>query len=367
MQFYPFDPYKRRSLKRKPNLPVRAESMIAPPNGIDSTSPEEPIVTVEEPNIFRPSLLQAGEQIRPPERMYGTPSGPMMPPPPGPRIQAPVYEEPEPMGWKKGLLGVVLSGLAGLSGQGAQTADTYFNEPRRRAETDFAREMGQWHDQENSWENFYAGLGRQDRTDLERLKFRETQRHNLIGEAYQRNSEPNIDQWEYRREVQSQSMFGIPWEQATVEQAKQIEDSLTANQGGLYLVPDERGIPRWRSKNEAMGLPGTRTVFREGQAELGGVPGVSLNQPRQRKTRGLSDYQRSQTIRQRDEDLVDAEFEEQEKEQINKRYDEILVRGYQHTEGDKMPPDVAREYRRVAGSQAQAEAWAVEDGWDISR
>ncbi len=103
-----------------------------------------------------------------------------------------------------------------------------------------------------------------------------------------------------------------------------------------------------------------------GEPSVGGQPGRSLARPLQGKTRGLTDYQRSQTIRQRDEDLLEA-YDDEAMAQIDKRYEEILVRGRQHTEGDKMPQDVAREYRRVAGSQAQAEAWAIEDGWDISR
>jgi len=121
---------------------------------------------------------------------------PTMPPPPGPRLQPPVYEEPEPMGWKKALLGIGLSAGANLIGQGPQAADQFFCGPQRKAERDFAREMGEWKDSELDFKNWWDRLGQGERTDLQRQQLGESRRRNMDTAFYQRgmmNRGVNVD------------------------------------------------------------------------------------------------------------------------------------------------------------------------------
>ena len=266
MPYEPFDPYRRRSLKRKPNMmppPPGARPMMASPNAIDSTSPDEPIVNP-------PSMLRPGEESIDPESSFGipypmprispqirprevgepssalladeptvmaeadrfTPAGgfgsPYLGMPPSP--VAPRFKPPDPMGWKKALAGIGLSAAAGLTGQGAQTADAYFHEPYRRAETNYARELGQFRDQKSGWKDLIDGImdteegarsdlieaqRHEDRLALDRDRLTETQNYHE-GLLNQERREPRTP--EYDRYLQAYAdEFGKEVEELTSE------------------------------------------------------------------------------------------------------------------------------------------------------
>ena len=232
--------------------PPGAGSMIAPPlNRIDST-------TGEEPTVMPPTLLRHGEETIDPESSFGSPypiqrpgMSPFMPPP-GSRISAPItrqrevgesssdlladepivtaegeqimptgdfgssypmallgmppppvaprFKPPDPMSWQKALLGIGLSAAAGLSGQGEQTADIYFNEPRRRAETDFLREYGQFRDQKSDWRNVIGQIGdREDQARSDLMRAREAMAPDpfLVGTVGEEGEK--VQQWYNRK------------------------------------------------------------------------------------------------------------------------------------------------------------------------
>lgn len=105
-----------------------------------------------------------------------------MPQAPEARIQAPVYQEPEAPGWKRTALGIGLSGMANLSGQGAKAADDFFLEPERRAERDYAREMGAYTARQGEWSQYFDEMMAHDKFGLSGEQFEEQKRATAVEE-----------------------------------------------------------------------------------------------------------------------------------------------------------------------------------------
>lgn len=306
----------------------------------------------------------------------------------------PEYQPPEPMGWKKALLGIGLSGAANLQGLGPQTADAYFNQPTRRAEREYARDLGAYTAREATWQTYYDQLDRYERTGVAAGTLAEQERSNLEDER-QRRERPvvvgrnlvpqtggdplytapeDIPQWKYTRGVTAMNMFGKPFTELTVQEAQQVENSMRSTQGGLYLTADERGTARWQDRNTALGMPGFRTTFDQtGRPSIGDVPDVQTQQPRLGDQRGMTAGQRATLTRQMESQL-EGEFDPAEIARVRASFDEQFVRGVQHRVGDKMTKETRDEYLRVTRTQTDTEAaarrlarqWAIDDGWDIA-
>lgn len=101
-----------------------------------------------------------------------------MPQAPGARIQMPVYEEPERPGKWRTALGIGLSGMAGLGGPGqaARASDQFFLEPERRAERDYARDVGTYEARESQWSQYYNDMMAADKYNLSVEEFEERKR-----------------------------------------------------------------------------------------------------------------------------------------------------------------------------------------------
>ncbi len=118
-----------------------------------------------------------------PQARYPTQARAQMPQAPEARIQMPTYERPEPMGWKKALLGIGLSGGAQLQGMGAQTADAFFREPERRAEADYARELGAYSARQGEWSDYFDDMMAADKFNLSAEELEEQKRANQVEET----------------------------------------------------------------------------------------------------------------------------------------------------------------------------------------
>lgn len=331
---------------------------------------------------FSPRYAQADERVPPQEPAEG-------------RMPMPEYEEPEPMGWKRALLGIGLSAGAQLQGMGAQTADQYFYGPQRKAEREYARDLGQYTAREATWQQYYDQLDRYERTGIAGGTLEEGKRSNLeqerqarerpmvVGrslvtpEGEEKYSAPeDIPQWKYTRGVRSMQRYGKPFTELTAEEAAEIEDEMRSTQGGLYLVPDAQGIPRWQDRNTALGGPGFRTIFQQGtgQPSIGDAQDVRQSEPRQGDVRGMNAGQRA-SLNTQMENLLQGEFDPAEMKRIRDSFAEQFARGVQHRVGDKMSVAVRDEYLSAARTKVESEAearrlameWALEDGWDINR
>lgn len=331
---------------------------------------------------FSPRYAQADERVPPQEPAEG-------------RIPMPEYEPPEDMGWKKALLGIGLSGAANLQGLGPQTADAYFNQPTRRAEREYARDLAGYTAREATWQTYYDQLDRYERTGVAQGTLAEQERSNLEGERERRErpivvgrdlvspqggpplyeGERDIPQWKYTRGVRSMQRFGKPFTELNEQEAAEIEDEMRSTQGGLYLTADPSGTARWQDRNTALGMPGFRTTFdtASGEPRIGEAGGQQTQVPRQGDPRGMNAGQRA-TLNARMETELAGEFDPAEMQRIRASYEEQFVRGEQHRVGDKMSVATRDKYLEVARNQVQSEAearalarqWSIEDGWDIS-
>lgn len=398
-QFFPFGSVQGNisrsgvSLRQQPGRPrlIRAENdpgaMPAPAGQFEGLGPyARPTASgnlgmrLPTPD-FSPRYAQADERVPPQE-------------PAEARMPMPEYEEPEQMGWKKALLGIGLSGAANLQGLGPQTADAYFNQPTRRAEREYARDLGAYTAREATWQTYYDQLDRYERTGIAGGTLEESERSNLEQERQARErpmvvgrslvspegqemytAPEDIPQWKYTRGVRSMQRFGVPFAQLNEQQAAEIEDEMRSTQGGLYLTADPSGTARWQDRATALGMPGFRTTFDTGTGEpsIGDAPGVQTQVPRQGDQRGLTAGNRA-TLNTQMENLLQGEFDPAEMKRIRDSFSEQFARGEQHRVGDKMSRATRDKYLDAARIQVQSETearalakqWALEDGWDIS-
>ncbi|MCK5316958.1 MAG: hypothetical protein KAJ55_03540 [Anaerolineales bacterium] len=316
---------------------------------------------------------------------------------PGERIPMPTYQEPERPGKWRTALGIGLSGMANLSGQGPQAAANFFLAPEARAERDYARELGAYSARQGEWSQYYEDImGRQsldlERQQLEELKARPRSvpyRGSLTDpEGKLLYKDPGGmfgaggSQWEAR----AMQAYNV-WLQkhpekslATMTPADRQEAERDANRffGDEVLVSTFEGdqvVGRYRS--DAEGKPRPVQVFGPGGVSTGGFPGQRLTEERAPRARGFSDSQRANfEIEYETERTEAAFFDEAGKEAVEKKYDAIFVRGAAHNEGDVLTLERALEYIRIAraelGQEALnmsverlAEAWAAADGYTI--
>ena len=105
-----------------------------------------------------------------------------MPQAPEARIQMPTYQEPERPGKWRTALGIGLSGMANLSGQGAKAADDFFLEPERRAERDYARDLGAYSARQGEWSQYFDEMMAADKFNLSGEEFEERKRATAVEE-----------------------------------------------------------------------------------------------------------------------------------------------------------------------------------------
>lgn len=125
-----------------------------------------------------PAILPGLEQL-PRYEFSGEPGGDArgaMPPMPGERIQRPVYQEPEPPGWKRTALGIGLSGMANLTGGGPRAADQFFLEPERRAEREYARDLGAYSASQGEWSDYWNQIMQGQEIDIRERTLEEQKR-----------------------------------------------------------------------------------------------------------------------------------------------------------------------------------------------
>lgn len=338
-----------------------------------------------------PSLMRPNEQMRPVEEYAASRGmgGPMMPQPPGPRLEPPVYQPPEPMGWKKALLGIGLSGAAGLSGQGAQTADQFFYGPQRKAEADYAREYGAYKDSGDSWDKYYGRVMQGQNIGIQGRQLEATERRDVRTASYQRgvlnrgtvvNKElrdpftgelrgapatnfMGDSSWENELQTYAKYLFNMDYASLDRFQRMEVENKITNDSSGLYQTLDAEGKSVWGQKLPTAGGAAPFTMFDRPGATTGGFQNLSRTPGPLEEMQGLTTAQKG-TLRARyDKDIAAAEWEPQRVEELIRQREIELVRGLRHRRGEKITLDRARAYREVADSQEEAMAWAKEDGY----
>lgn len=354
---------------------------------------------------FIPRLLTVQEQQQPlPERFYGNTVGTTMPTPqiPSEQMAPPTYEEPERPGWKRTLLGIGLSGAANLSGQGPRAADSFFIEPERRAERDYARELGAYSANRGEWSDYYDQVMQQQTLDLQQRRLEEEKKANI--EA--RNRPFNVSRGGSLVSPGGQVRFQDPYGQfgATNRQGELLQaynvwlennpgrsmEDMTYNEKnqawsdyrqfhGMEATSQVFGpgnIVTRRPRSESYDLPGPVTTFGPGGPQTGGQQGVQLNQPQRPRQYGLTASQRTEREIDRETEMVSAVDDEQ-RDSIRKKYDAVFVRGVLHDEGEKLSRARALDYIRIARAELGpdalnasvemlAEAWAQADGYDTT-
>ncbi len=311
---------------------------------------------------------------------------------PGERLPMPTYQEPEAPGWKRTALGIGLSGMANLTGQGPQAAANFFLAPEARAERDYARELGAYSARQGEWSQYYEDIMGQQEHELnrQRLEELETRPHQVsrYGSLVGRGGEvlyqdPNVNlfggggaAWEANKmqawNVWLQSHPEKTLGTMTPKDRQEAERDALEFRGGIpyELVYGDDGVPRRVPRYEASQYRAAATVFEDPSA-VGGLAGGRPPQPRRM---GLTTAQRSNMELEEQTEFGQA-FDDEGRAAVRAKYDAVFVRGTAHDEGEKMPRRVAVGYVRIAKLElgdratndaiyALAKQWAEEDGWD---
>lgn len=101
---------------------------------------------------------------------------------PGERIKMPVYEEPERPGKLRTALGIGLAGMANLTGGGPRAADQFFLEPERRAEREYARDLGAYSARQGEWDDYYKQVMDMQGLEYQRQTLEERKRAAKVAE-----------------------------------------------------------------------------------------------------------------------------------------------------------------------------------------
>ena len=356
-----------------------------------------------------PAMLPGLEAAAPAPDFSPEPGGDAigaMPPiePPGARMPMPTYQEPERPGKWRTALGIGLSGMANLSGQGPQAAANFFLAPEARAERDYARELGAYSARQGEWSQYYEDIMGQQEHELNLQKLEEVKGRPVgfsrgggygtrEGEELYRDPGGMFGSggaaWEAEK-IQAYRVWLEKPENAHKTLASMTETDRQAAERDLNRFfgrevmtprwdPDRPGVvvPGYRS--EAEGRPMPITVFGPTGAQTGGEPGFQRTQPRAARQRGFSDSQRANMeIEFEQERVVAASMDQESQDAVQKKYDAIFVRGISHVEGEKLTLARAGEYIRIAraelGDEALnssvkrlAEEWAQEDGYDTTQ
>lgn len=354
-----------------------------------------------------PPVLPGLEAAAPMPDMSPQPGGDAtgaMPPiePPGARLPMPTYQEPERPGKMRTALGIGLSGMANLSGQGPQAAANFFLAPEARAERDYARELGAYSARQGEWSQYYEDIMGQQEHELNVQKLEEVKGRPVgfsrgggygtrEGELLLRDEGgmfPGMGSaWEaekiqaYRVWLEKPQNAGKTLATMTATDRQSAERDLNRFFGREVMTPrwdpDQPGVvvPGYRS--EAEGRPMPITVYGPEGPQTGGEPGFRRTPPPAARPRGFSDTQRANfEIEYETERTEAAFFDEASKEAVENKYDAIFVRGSAHNEGDELTLERAQDYIRIAraelGPEALntsvdrlAEAWAKADGYTI--
>jgi len=315
----------------------------------------------------------------------------------------PTYQEPERPGWKRTALGIGLSGVANLSGQGPQAAANFFLAPEARAEREYARDLAGYSARQGEWSDYYDDVMQRQELDLSRQQLEELRTRprsfsrggGLLGrEGEELYRDPGGmfgaggSAWEaekiqaYRVWLEKPANAGKTLATMTATDRQAAERDLNRYFGREVLTsvwdPDRPGVITGEYRSEAPGRAQPITVYGGPEGvQTGGQPGFQRQQPRAPGRRGLSDSQRANMeIEYETERTEAAFFDEASREAVEKKYDAIFVRGVAHDEGETLTLARAQEYIRIAraelGPEALnssverlAEAWAVADGYTI--
>jgi hypothetical protein len=218
------------------------------------------------PNSYAPTLLREGERFRPMSERRAPQFS--MPPAPMERIQPPVYEEPEDMGWKKAALGIALSGAAGLIGQGPQTAHNYFTAPRIRAQEDYAREYGAYQNNASQWEQYYDRIAQQQGLQMEGQKLDEMRRSNMSDEN-ERMTRPFPLSYGGMADRSGRTLIESPY-----AQGGRTQDERDRRRANEMYAENRPGVDP-----EQLSAIQQEEAWREFQTYHGGVPAVGVLTP----------------------------------------------------------------------------------------
>lgn len=337
--------------------------------------------------VFPPGAIPTPDFSR--QMVPATQPGREMPQPPAEILGAPTYEEPEPMGWKKALLGVGLSAGAQLVGQGAQTADQYFYGPERRAEADYARELGEYTQNQDSWDKYYGRLMQSQNIGVQNRQVDATEdRNRTLGEYYRGQTNrgivvnkelrdpvtgelrgPAAEKFqggtanEIELQTYSQYMYGMNFGDLDRFQRMDVTNRITNDTGGLYQSFGEEGAT-WRPKLDASGTGAPVTTFDRPGARTGGVDDLSRTQAPREEMQGFTASQRANVRTKYDERILDAQYEPEVLADLIKQREIELVRGLRHRRGERISNDRIQAYVAAADGDADlALQWAKEDGY----
>jgi hypothetical protein len=315
----------------------------------------------------------------------------------------PTYQEPERPGKMRTALGIGLSGMANLSGQGQQAASNFFLAPEARAERDYARELGAYSARQGEWSQYYEDIMGQQEHELNLQKLEEVKGRPV---GFSRGGGYGTREGELLLRDEG-GMFpggGAAWEAEKMqayrvwlekpENAHKTLATMTATDrqeaergrnrffGGEVLTSlwdeDRPGVITPEYRSEAVGRPQPFTVYGPEGPVTGGQPGFERGRPPAARQRGFTDSQRADMeIEFEQERVVAASMDEQSQDAVMKKYDAIMVRGISHVEGEKLTLARAQEYIRIARAELGdtalnssvrrlAEEWAQEDGYDTT-
>jgi hypothetical protein len=246
------------------------------------------------------------------------------------RIKMPVYEEPERPGWKRTALGIGLSGMANLTGQGPRAADQFFLEPERRAERDYARELAGYSANRGEWDDYYRQIMDMKGVDIQEQTLEERKRAAKAEEEAPFAVSRGAGVWDpVKREMiyeDERGFGGLTTGEFERRQARMLYAARN-NIADYTTMTEEQNFQAWREYRQGLGQEVAVPGFDE--------EGLLINQPRS-------------------ESYYD--------ERPANRYDEfgnIIYQGPQRTTGERpraptvTPDDIAREQRWAADSKRQ--------------
>ena len=204
-----------------------------------------------------------------------------MPPMPQERIQRPVYQEPEAPGWKRTALGIGLSGMANLTGGGPRAADQFFLEPERRAEREYARDLGAYSASQGEWSDYWNQIMQGQEIDIrERTleegtrQFEEEGRRPIPvprgGSLYSPTAEEAIytdprgaygSQWESQRE--DAINYWLQFHPETMREQMTAADEDEAITGWRRRQGREVAVPGFGPEGELRNIPRSESYYQE--------------------------------------------------------------------------------------------------------
>jgi hypothetical protein len=156
--------------------------------------------------------------------------------------------------------------MANLSGQGAKAADDFFLEPGRRAERDYARDLGAYSANRGEWSDYYDQVMEADKFKLQGEQFEEQLRANKFEEEAPYAVPRGAGVWDpVQRKMIYQDDTGFGG-LTTGEFDRQQARMLYAARNGLKAeqMTEEQNFQAWREWRQGLGLEVLSPVFEEG-------------------------------------------------------------------------------------------------------